>query len=65
MTTSSPEQKQTVEYARFSPAVYQSLEKEVGRIVVTNLTTETEAAFQLGKQFVLQAVRNGFVVQAG
>lgn len=49
---------------RLSQDQYTELEKRVGVIVVTSQTSPEEIAVQLGKQLVLQALRNGFVVSA-
>lgn len=52
----------TVEYAVLPWPVYCLLEKQVARPVVTNTTTEIQAAYALGVQHVLEVLRNGFVV---
>lgn len=51
-----------LEYAVLSWPVYQKLEKQVARTAITNQTTDIQAAYQLGVQSVLEALRNGFVV---
>lgn len=50
------------EYAVLPWPVYRKLEQQVARPVVTNTTTEVQAAFALGVQHVLEVLRNGFVV---
>lgn len=57
-----PEQKIT-EATRLRPDVYDSLARRMPKPVVTEQTTELQAGFQLGVQYVLTALREGFVTQ--
>lgn len=57
-----PEQTHTV--VRLTPEVYKSLEAKFSRPTVTDSTSAHQAGFQLGVQAVLQALRQGFVVEA-
>ena len=55
-----PETK--TEVAVLNWQVYQQLEKQVTRPVVTTQTTPEQVAFALGVQSVLEVLRNGFVI---
>ena len=58
----TPEVKIT-EAVRLSPNVYNALEKSLPIPAVTQTTTELQAGFALGIQFVLKQLRDGFVVK--
>jgi hypothetical protein len=52
----------TTQLVRLTPEVYKALEAKFSRPIVTENTTAHQAGFQLGVYAVLQALRNGFVV---
>ena len=58
----TPEVKIT-EAVRLAPNVYNALEKSLPIPAVTTTTTELQAGFALGIQFVLKQLREGFVVK--
>lgn len=47
---------------RLSETAYAALEKTVPSPVVDDKTTELQAGFRLGIQFILQKLREGYVV---
>lgn len=53
-----------VELHRLSAAAYEQLRKQCPDIAVTNDTSPAQAGFQLGIQFALKKLREGFVVGA-
>lgn len=50
------------EVHRLTKESYEQLEKQVSNAGVNSQTTPTEAAFKLGVQYVLQQVRQGWVI---
>jgi len=50
------------EVHRLTKESYEQLEKQVSNAGVNSQTTPTEAAFKLGIQYVLQQVRQGWVI---
>lgn len=59
----SPTIKPTTEIThRLSEEAYGQLTKGMPGIAVTNETTERQMGFQLGIQYVLQKLREGFVI---
>ncbi len=48
---------------RLEKNVYDALEKQIGNIRITDRTTETEYAYQLGIQKALQVIREGLVLE--
>lgn len=50
---------------RLMPHVYRLLEKECPRAFANETTSETQAGFLLGVQFVLQKLREGFTHEEG
>ena len=52
-----------LEVHRLSDAVYKDIEKKFSRPIVSSQTTAHEAGYQLGIQAILQALREGYVVQ--
>jgi hypothetical protein len=46
---------------RLAPEVYASLVQKCPAIAVTNDTSEMQAGFQLGVQYLLKLLREGFV----
>jgi hypothetical protein len=57
-------QAKTITMARLTPEVYADLERTVGHILVNRETTELMAGQQLGIQYVLRLLREGYVVGA-
>lgn len=57
-------QVKTITMARLTPEVYADLERTVGSILVNRETTELMAGQQLGIQYVLRLLREGYVVGA-
>lgn len=49
---------------RLSPEAYRQLEQQVQAPFVTDKTTDTQAGFQLGIQYILKLLRDGFVIGA-
>lgn len=49
-------------FARMDNDAYLQLTKNMPGIAVTNETTERQMGFQLGIQFVLQKLREGYVI---
>lgn len=47
---------------RLTKESYEQLEKQVSNVGVNSQTTPTEAAFKLGVQYVLQQIRQGWVI---
>lgn len=58
----APSIKTTQSYARLNQEVYEALERQVGRVLVTRETTDLQAGYQLGVQAVLQLLRDGYVI---
>ena len=56
-------QTKPTELAVLTWPVYQQLEKQVAKPVVTTQSTPEQVAFALGVQSVLEVLRNGFTVQ--
>ena len=48
---------------RLSPDVYKQLEDGLPSPVVSQTTTEIQAGFNLGIQFVLKKLRDGYTIQ--
>lgn len=64
MNPQRPKRPQTAEQTiwRLDPRVYAELEKKIGSPpVVGPSTTELEAGYKLGVQYVLKILRDGFV----
>lgn len=57
-------QVKTVTMARLTQEVYEDLERKVGNILINRETTELMAGQQLGIQYVLRLLREGYVVGA-
>lgn len=55
-------QTKPTELAVLTWPVYQQLEKQVAKPVVTTQSTPEQVAFALGVQSVLEVLRNGFTV---
>jgi hypothetical protein len=51
-----------VEMHRLSAESYDKLQKVCPAIAVTNETTERQMGYQLGVQFVLKLLREGYVI---
>lgn len=56
-------QTKPTELAVLTWPIYQQLEKQVAKPVVSSQTTPEQVAFALGVQSVLEVLRNGFTVQ--
>ena len=58
------ESQKPVRIARLDNETYLLLERKFSRPVVTEGSTQLQAAYQLGVQAVLQELRNGFTIGA-
>ena len=48
---------------RLSPDVYKQLERDLPVPLVSQTTTELQAGFNLGIQYVLKKLRDGYTIQ--
>ena len=53
--------KETKVVIRLNYEQYQQLERQIGKVTITNNTSPYEVSFQLGVQFVLKVLREGYV----
>lgn len=50
-------------FVRMAPHIYNQLERKLPAPVVSQQTTDLQAGFQLGVQYVLKQLRDGYVIE--